>query len=154
MDYLHELRSKIGHMPIMYPAASVIAVDENGRILLQRRVDNGKWSYCGGGIELYEKTDDAARRELYEETGLIADELELFGVFSGEELHYIYPNGDEVSVVDILYICRKWHGELKCQPEEVSELRFFDIDSIPAEISPPTRMPLNEYISRHKAGFV
>ena len=37
-----------------------------------------------------------SKRELFEETGLIAHDLELFGVFSGKDLHYIYPNGDEV----------------------------------------------------------
>ena len=41
--------------------------------------------------------------------------IEFFCVNSGPEAHYIYPNGDEVSNFEIVYLCRKWHGELKRQ---------------------------------------
>lgn len=150
MGYVSELRKIIGSRAIMHPAASVIVENEKGQILLQKRKDNGKWSYCGGAVELFEKVEDAAARELKEETGLTAHSLELFGVFSGEELHYIYPNGDEVSTIDILYICRSWSGELVCQPEEVCELRFFDTDSIPDNISDPVRLPLESYLKYRK----
>ncbi|MGN0641575.1 MAG: NUDIX hydrolase [Huintestinicola sp.] len=147
MGYVSELRKYVGHKPIMHPAASVIVENEKGQILLQRRADNGTWSYCGGAIELFEKAEDAAKRELFEEAGIYAEELELFGVFSGEELHFTYPNGDEVSTIDILYICRKWHGQLVCQEEEVTELRFFDLDKLPENINPPVAMPLKKYLS-------
>ena len=65
-------------------------------ILLQKRSDNHCWGYAGGSVELDEVVEDAAKRELFEETGLIAEKLELFGVFSGKETHYVYPNGDEL----------------------------------------------------------
>ena len=55
-------------------------------------------------MEIDEKVEDAAKRELYEETSLIAKELTLLGVFSGEDMHNFYPNGDEVSNVDIVFI--------------------------------------------------
>ena len=42
-------------------------------------------------------------------------------VNSGPEAHYIYPNGDEVSNFEIVYICRKWHGELKATDGEMEE---------------------------------
>ena len=151
MGYVSELRKIVGHRPIMHPAASVIVENDRGEILLQKRTDNGSWAYCGGAIELFEAAEAAAARELLEETGLIADSLELFGVFSGEEQHYIYPNGDEVSTIDIVYICQKWHGVLQCQPEEVSELNFFALEDIPENISPPVAAPLKKYIEyRHR----
>ena len=56
--------------------------------------------------------------------GLVADEMELFYINSGEETHYIYPNGDEVYNVEIIYICRKYHGTIKRQEDEVEELKF------------------------------
>lgn len=56
--------------------------------------------------------------------GLVADEMNLFYINSGEETHYIYPNGDEVYNVEIIYICRKYHGTIKRQEEEVEELKF------------------------------
>lgn len=90
-----------------------------------------QWGYAGGSIELGETVEEAAKRELFEEMGLVADEMELFYINSGEETHYIYPNGDEVYNVEIIYICRKYHGTIKRQEEEVEEIRFFDVDEIP-----------------------
>ena len=97
-----------------------------------------------------ECVEDAAKRELFEETGLIAKELELFGVFSGEDTHYVYPNGDEVSNVDIVYICKQYTGTLKCQEGEVDELKFFKVDEIPQNISKPIRIALNKWIEQNK----
>ncbi|MBP1546803.1 MAG: NUDIX hydrolase [Oscillospiraceae bacterium] len=153
MGYVSDIRKYVGHSPIIHTAASVIVENEQGQILLQKRTDNGTWSYCGGAVELFEKVEDTAARELFEESGLKALSLELFGVFSGEEQHYIYPNGDEVSTIDIVYICRSYSGELKCQQEEVTQLKFFDIDDIPENICPPVRFPLLRYIEYRRGAM-
>ena len=59
--------------------------------------------------------------------GLVADEMELFYINSGEETHYIYPNGDEVYNVEIIYICRKYHGTIKRQEERLSRSLSFSM---------------------------
>lgn len=141
-EYIMGLRKLVGHRPLLQVGASVIVENEKGEVLLQKRADNHCWGYAGGSVELDEVVEDAARRELFEETGLIAREMELFGVFSGKDTHYIYPNGDEVSNVDIVYLCRSYEGTLKCQESEVDELRFFPADALPEELSPPIRKPL------------
>lgn len=144
-DYIMSLRKLVGHRTLLQVGASVIVEDDHGRILLQLRSDNHCWGIAGGSVELDEEVENAAKRELYEETGLIADELELFGIFSGRELHYVYPNGDEVSNIDITYICRSYHGSLKCQQGEVEELRFFDRCELPTEISPPVKNAIDKW---------
>jgi 8-oxo-dGTP pyrophosphatase MutT (NUDIX family) len=149
-SYILDLRKIVGHRPLLQVGASVIVVDAQGRILLQLRSDNHSWSYAGGSIELDENVEDTARRELFEETGLIAEKLELFGVFSGKELHYVYPNGDEVSNVDIVYVCRQYSGTLKCQKGEVDALEFFPIDQIPENLSPPIRPTLHKWIEQNQ----
>lgn len=140
--YIMDLRKIVGHRPLLQVGAGVIVENENGEVLLQKRADNHCWGYPGGSLELDEVVEDAARRELYEETGLIAREIELFGVFSGPDVHYIYPNGDEVSNVDIVFLCRNYDGTLRCQESEVEELRFFPADALPEDLSPPIRKPL------------
>ena len=123
-NYIMDLRKVVGHAPLLQAAASIIIENENGQVLLGKRTDNHQWGYAGGSIELGETVEEAAKRELFEEMGLN----------SGEETHYIYPNGDEVYNVEIIYICRKYHGTIKRQEEEVEELKFFDVDDIPEDI--------------------
>lgn len=136
-EYIMDMRKRVGPIPLMQCGASVIVLDGQNRLLLQRRKDNDMWGYAGGAVELYERVEDAAARELREETGLIADQLELLGVFSGPELRYTYPNGDQVSTVDIVYLCRNYHGQLRPQPEEVTELAFFPPDRLPDNLFTP-----------------
>jgi ADP-ribose pyrophosphatase YjhB (NUDIX family) len=144
-EYLKNLRKLVGHMPILVCGASVIVENENGEILLQLRKDNKCWGYPGGSVDINEVVEEAAKRELLEETGLIANTLELFGVFSGKELYYIYPHGDEISNVDIVYICKSYSGEVKADMVESVDVKFFDINELPDNISPPCVPALKKY---------
>lgn len=149
-DYIMDLRKIVGHRPLLQVGASVIVENDRGEILLQKRADNHMWGYAGGSVELDEVVEEAARRELFEETGLIAQDLELFGVFSGKELHYVYPNGDEVSNVDIVYLCRKYDGTLRRQESEVEQLEFFSADTLPENLTPPNRAVLHKWAERKR----
>lgn len=146
-NYIMDLRKLVGHATILQCAASIIIVNEKNQILLGKRTDNHLWGYAGGSIEIDERVEDCAKRELLEEMGLVADEMEFFMVNSGPEIHYIYPNGDEVSNIEIIYICKKYHGNIKAQEEEVEELRFFDPKEIDIEmISPPIRPVVRKFL--------
>ena len=149
-NYILDLRKVVGHRTLIQVGAGIIVEDEQGRVLLQLRSDNHCWGYCGGSMEIDEQAEETARRELLEETGLISEELELFGVFSGPDYHYVYPNGDEVSNVDIVFLCRKYSGSLKCQEGEVDDLRFFAPDEIPEKLSPPIVKPLMKWAESKK----
>ena len=127
--------------------ASVI-VYRNGKILLQQRQDNKCWGYHGGRVELGEFVEDAAKRELFEETGLTANTIELFGVFSGPELHHVYPDGNEVYIIDTVYICNDFSGTESLQAEECLDLQWFDFDSIPTNLSPPIIPALKNLLAR------
>ena len=148
--YIMGMRKLVGHIPLLQCGASVIVENEKGEILLQQRTDNGCWGYAGGSVELYEVVEEAAKRELEEETGLIVDEMELLGVFSGEELRYTYPNGDQVSTIDIVYVCRKFHGQLNCQEGEVEKLAFFAPDALPAPLFAPQVPAIEKYLETRK----
>ena len=145
--YIAEMRKLVGHRTILQCAASVICVDDQGRLLLGKRTDNHLWGYSGGSVEIDEPVEDCARRALEEEMGLTADELEFFCVNSGPETHYVYPNGDEVSNVEIVYLCRRYHGTLRPQESEMEELRFFRPEEIDLVfISPPIRGVMDKYL--------
>ena len=135
-DYLKELREKTNHMTLVLPHSVVILFNKRGEVLLEERADDGFFDFPGGGIDLKETAEEAAIRELKEQTGLIALELEFFKLYSGEITHYKYFNGDEIYGVDAVYICRKYGGKLDPQQEEVKGLKFYSLDHMPDKMSP------------------
>ena len=148
MDYILQLREFIGHRPLLMVGAAILLVDEHQRLLLLKRHDNHCWGPPGGSTEPGERVEEAAQRETLEETGLIVEEMSLFGVFSGPELYYRYPNGDEVYNVTIVYLAREWRGEIKINAEH-TEFGWFALEAIPAPeaISPPI-IPVIEQFKR------
>ncbi|WP_404451384.1 NUDIX hydrolase [Virgibacillus necropolis] len=137
MGYIMDLRKQIGSRPIIIAGSSVLLLDENNRLLLQLRKDNNCWGLAGGSMEPGETLEDVAKRELQEETGLVANDLTFFKIFSGEDFYYKYPHGDEAYNVISAYICRNYHGELSVDKNEVQELHYFSLDELPSNISPP-----------------
>ena len=147
-DYLKDLREKTGHMPLVLPHAVVIIINNQNEILLEERADDGFFDFPGGGIDLKETAEEAAVRELKEETGLIANRLEIFKVYSGEITHYVYFNGDEIYGVDCVYICRDYSGELKPQLSEVKRLFFCSLDKMPEKMSPRNKQTIKDLQSQ------
>ena len=148
--YMAEMRRLVGHRTVIQCAASIIVIDAQGRLLLGKRSDDHLWGYSGGSVEIDERVEECARRELREEMGIIAGELEFFCVSSGPEAHHIYPNGDEVSNFEIVYLCRDYAGEPKNSDGEMERLRFFKPEDIDLDlISPPIRPVLRRYLEQH-----
>jgi 8-oxo-dGTP pyrophosphatase MutT (NUDIX family) len=142
-----DLRKIVGTMPLIMPGACVLLI-HNSTLLLQRRTDNGMWGLPGGSLEPGESMEEVARRELFEETGLKAKSLELMNIFSGDELYYKYPHGDEVYNVVAAYVCKDFDGTLIQDYSEVEEINFFNIKEIPDDISPPDKPVIQEYLRR------
>ena len=135
-SYIQNLRMLVGAVPIVAATASVIVLDAAGRLLLQRRSDDGTWGLPGGYVELGESVEETAVRELREETGLVARSLEFYKVYSGRELHNKYPNGHEAWFVDSVFRTREYDGVQAIQGDETLELGFFPLDSLPSPLSP------------------
>jgi len=83
-DYIKTMRKYIGHERLLVVGAGVF-IHKDGKLLMQKRRDNGCWAADhGSGSELSETVEETAKRELPEETGLTANNLELLGIFSGK----------------------------------------------------------------------
>ena len=145
MDYLASLRQFVGHAPLLMIGAAVLIVDEQNRLLLMKRSDSGCWGPPGGAVELGEVVETAARREVREETDLELGEMSLFGVISGPELFYRYPNGDEVYNVTIVYRTRFSGGEVRLNSEH-TDWRWFTPEDMPENISPPIKPVLLQFV--------
>lgn len=115
------------------PHSVTVVVNENNEYLLEERADDGFFDFPGGRIEEGETSKEAAERELLEETGLIADESNLFEVLTGEVTYYKYWDGNEIYGIDNIFVVRKYHGELKPQQEEVKRLVYIKLDDMPMD---------------------
>ena len=127
MDYIHDLRRLTGPRKLILNAADALIVRE-GKILFQRRADNGKWGLIGGLLELNETYEEAAIREIREETGLEVKLESFLGIFHNHDM--VWPNGDRAHVISACYTASIVKGEPRID-EESFELRFFGKDEIP-----------------------
>lgn len=148
MDYINALRKHIGHDPIILVGAATFIFDKDQRLLLLKRSDNGCWGIPGGAMELGESLEDTARRETKEETQLDVGEMTLFNVFSGADMYYQYPNGDQVYNVTAVYITDDAKGSIKVDGNEHTTCQYFDLPEIPEPISPPIRKILKLFIDQ------
>jgi ADP-ribose pyrophosphatase YjhB (NUDIX family) len=131
MGYIHELRKLVGNMPIICVGATIVVYNKYRQILLQLRGDTNTWGLPGGSVEEGERVEGTAKRELYEETGLEVDELKLINVLSGPEYFFVYPNGDQMHTIIVLYEALGVKGNLKIDGDETKELKYFDLSLLP-----------------------
>jgi 8-oxo-dGTP pyrophosphatase MutT (NUDIX family) len=147
MEYILELRKLVGHRPLLMVGTATLIMDVKHRLLMMKRSDDGCWGLPGGGLELGEAVETAARREVREETGLELGKMRLFGIFSGPEFFYRYPNGDEIYGVMIVYLASDWHGDI-CLNNEHMEWCWFAVAEIPEDVNPL----INPVIEKFKRG--
>jgi len=92
---------------VLFVAACAL-VDPDGRVLISRRPDDkpmaGQWEFPGGKVEANEAPETALVRELDEELGLDISASCL------APLAFASHRYNEVHVVVLLYVCRRWQG--------------------------------------------
>src|SRR5699024_3326491 len=149
MGYIEELRELVGQRPLIFVGSVTIIVDDSGRLLLQQRTfPNEVWGIPGGLMELGESTEDVARREVYEETGLHIDHLHLINVYSGPEHFIKAENGDEFYVVTVAYYTNGYKGELNIDLSESIKFDFFYPDELPDNMVQSHKDILDEFLTR------
>ena len=143
MGYISKIREKVGHDPVFMPCVGCVIVKDN-QILLQKRTDNGKWATHGGSMELGETFLDCLNRELKEELNIKVINPKVINIYTGEDMHYTYPNGDEVYMICTVYLVEEFTGNMKVDNKEVSEVKWFDIDKLPRSIHDPDQKVLED----------
>lgn len=127
-DYIRNLRQKISHDFLLLPSVTILVLDKDKRVLLVRHHNDNLWVAPGGMIEPDENPEDAAVREMQEETGCLVRLTHTFGTYGGSQFRILYQNGDEVGYVMTVYGAEIMEGELKPDGEEILEIQFFSYE--------------------------
>lgn len=124
---------------------ALIINDKNETLLLKRTSkttnEAGFWSKPGGAVELWEKVEDAVKREIKEELGVEIELIKFLGFTESmmklENQHWISFN----------YLAKIVGGEVKnLEPEKHEEIKWFKLNELPEKINKYTIEAINEYL--------
>ncbi|MFF0454729.1 NUDIX hydrolase [Nocardia africana] len=124
----------------LVPAASVVVVDHFGKVLLQRRVDNGMWALPGGKMELGESLAECGIRETKEETGLDVEITGIVGTYTSPHHVFAYDDGEVRQEFSICLLGKPIGGTLAVS-DESHEVSWFSPDEV-------DRLPMVDSIRR------
>jgi 8-oxo-dGTP pyrophosphatase MutT (NUDIX family) len=129
-DFIKALRASAGHQLLLLPGVTAVVLDDEDRVLLMRRVDDGRWALVGGIAEPGEQPAVTAVREVYEETGVecVAERVVMV---AAQPEPVTYPNGDQCQYMDIVFRCRATGGEARVHDDEALEVGWFPVDALP-----------------------
>jgi len=108
---------------------SAAIFDEQRRILLTRRADNGQWCLPSGGMESGESAAEACEREVFEETGLSVRVKRFVGVYSHPDQLIVYADGAKFQIVALHFEAEIIGGEPGLS-DETSDFGYFTMDEI------------------------
>ena len=110
---------RVTRMPeVVHVAASGIVYNDRGEILLEKRADNGWWGLPGGHIDVGESVEQAAVREIWEETGIRARVRRLVGIYSDPQYNVIGVYSDIlIHFVVLIFECEYLSGDLRVSEE-------------------------------------
>lgn len=122
----------------------VLLVDTQNRVLLtlrKRAPEAGCWSIVGGKVDFLERLEQCAVREAMEEAGVEVELIRLLcvtdHVLPDEEQHWVAP----------AYLGRIINGEARnCEPDKAREVRWFDVSSIPENLTMTARNAIKAYL--------
>ena len=151
-SYLGQLRALAGERPLLFVGARAVVRDEQGRVLLIKRSDNGRWAMPAGAMELGESIADCGIRELYEETGLRAAGVTPFALYTGPAYTFTNMYAATYQLFMVAFRVDGWAGELLRVTEESTDARFFAPDELPGFRSPVLTETLADLAAFERTG--
>jgi len=133
-EALEPLRGPMYNRPTPMSVGDAAVIDEQGRILLIRRMDNHMWAMPGGALAVGETPAEGVLREALEETGWHCAAVALMGVFDSrfcgtQSRNHLYH---------FQFLCRPVAQETDTptHQQETLEIAWFTEDGLPADIDP------------------
>jgi 8-oxo-dGTP pyrophosphatase MutT (NUDIX family) len=132
----------------LVPACGVIAIDDQGRILVQRRRDTGQWALPMGKMEIGETPSECAVRETQEETGVTVEPTGILGIYSDPAHIVAYTDGEVRQEYEVMLTARPIAGA-PTSNDEASDVRWVAPEDLPKlDIHPTQWRQINDYLAR------
>ncbi|WP_258165043.1 NUDIX domain-containing protein [Alicyclobacillus acidocaldarius] len=137
------------------PGVAAVVFNEQGDVLLMKRMDNGLWGLPSGHVELGETVEEAIKREIMEETGLEVTVERLIGVYSDPASQvFSYPSGDVVHFITSCFLCRVVGGTIRADNQESAEVGFFNPSALPPNMLTMHPQWLMDALTTSRAAFI
>ena len=120
---------RIGAQGKIRLGCSAAIFDEQGRVLLTKRQDNGQWCLPSGGVEPGESVAEGCEREVLEETGLSVRVKHFVGVYSHPDQLTVYSEIDKFQIIALHFEAEIIGGELGLS-DETSDYGYFTMSEI------------------------
>lgn len=131
-----------------------VMILREGKILLGKRHEDlaksasvlhgeNTWTMPGGKLDFGELFEDAAAREVLEETSIkiVKDKLKLISLANDQ-----IPG---VQFVTIGFLCEDFEGEAKAmEPNKITEWQWFDVDNLPNNLYSPSAKVVYNYLNK------
>lgn len=137
------------------PAIAVAIFNEKGEILLQKRRDTNQWCIICGHVEYGESVENAAIREIQEETGVDAIITRLIGIYSNPVSQTYYYSDKNIQYITSYFEAKlKSDIDLSFTNEETVELMYFHPDDLPDNMGQLNENWLKDALSKSEIPFI
>ena len=144
VDYYHDPDAPRANSLVV--GSSAIVVDDQNRILLQRRADSGNWALPGGAMDIGERLAESAVREVKEETGFDVRIERIVGIYSDPGHVFAYDDGEVRQEFSICLACAITGGSLRVSSESTA-VEFFTFEEAAAlQMHESVRKRIRDYL--------
>lgn len=138
----------------LVPSASVIAPNEEGKILLQKRSDTGVWALPGGAMEIGETLGQTAIRETKEETGLDVELEYIVGIYTNPHHVVAFSTGEVRQQFSLCFAAHLVGGEIRVS-DESTDVGFFSPEEIEnLHMHPSIRLRIQHFLEHRDRPFI
>jgi len=114
------------------PAIGVLIID-NGKVLMVKHTENAQhltdtYALPSGRLEPGESLQSGAIRELFEETGIVAEEDDLIKIPKPFYADILRKSGETLSFKWDVFVAKKFTGEIRESDETIPE--WVDLDKV------------------------
>ncbi|MFJ2895873.1 NUDIX domain-containing protein [Streptomyces sp. NPDC087218] len=146
IDYLHDPDAPPANSVV--PSVVAFVQDRQGRVLMIQRSDNGRWALPGGGHDVGESISDTVVREVWEETGINAEVVDVSGIYTDPGHVMAYDDGEVRQQFSICFRARPIGGEARTSDETTQVRWVAPADLVEFDVHPTMRLRIEHAMDR------